>query len=228
MSQEILSVLDYWNLFVVISRCHLRDNWMHLFRFYCAFYLASHLLCECSIPLLFTALIRRFFDLTAGAANAEAGTGSTFLLCAWFGIPFCCHSDTSVHSMGRYRCLNRKSGCISMSSYVCWFLCDCNEYIRWNTKGNSCFWWLCPICLDMSYNITGRSWLLLQSSECIKILMCVFLIMYIVVTVVAATSDWRRRLWFIPEVPFETILFFLRPRERSSISTSNADISSEG
>lgn len=148
----------FWNLFVVISRCHLRDNWMHLFRFYCAFYLASHLLCECSIPLLFTALIRRFFDLTAGAANAAARTGSTFLLCAWFGIPFCCHSDTSVHSMGRYRCLYRKSGySVSMSSYVCWFLCNCNEYIRWNTKGNSCFWWLCPICLYMSYNITGRS-----------------------------------------------------------------------
>ena len=80
----------------------------------------------------------------------------------------------------------------------------------------------------MSYNITGRSWLLLQSSECIKILICVFLIMYIVITVVTATSDWRRRLWFIPEVPFETISFFLRTRERSSISTSNADISSEG
>ena len=85
-----------------------------------------------------------------------------------------------------------------------------------------------PICLYMSYNITGRSWLLLQSSECIKILICAFQIMYIVITVVTATSDWRRLLWFIPVVPFETISFFLRPRERSSICTNNADTSSEG
>ena len=39
-----------------------------------------------------------------------------------------------------------------------------------------------------------------------NVLICGFQIIYLAVVIIAATSDWRRLLWLLPEVPLETIM----------------------
>ena len=232
MGDEILSFIDFFEdysrLYLVLTITISGSVWL-------VFYFFSNIPgcieCNYSMLLFLSFVTSAFFDLTTGAANA-AGDSNFPFASRMYAVGSALHFSASPIHM-----IIPKFSDTERCDIPLFFALFAGEFLEllavvYTTFGdeNRVPSNICLIVLTL-----GSFAVLIflcrkvcsNPQQTLNGLMCGFQIMYIIIVIVAATNDWRRLLWLLPEVPFETISLLLRnigTEASSDHQTSNSPV----
>lgn len=209
MDEEILSFIDFFESysseFLVLTALIAGGVWLS---FRCWSW-GDATECYCTIHLFFTAVVCAFFDLTSGAANAITD-----------------HGPRKLHAIGSaLHCVAIPIHMIIPNSeytarvdFFMFYLLFVGEFLEllamvMSISDDKIQWVTCVVVLSVG-GFTVLTYLCHQTCSnpaiALKGLVAGFQIMYIIIVTIAATSNWRRLLWILPEVPFETLSLLAR------------------
>ena len=217
MGDEILSFIDFFEdysrLYLVLTITISGSVWLVFYFFYDIPH-GTSIECNYSMLLFLSFVTSAFFDLTTGAANA-AGDSNFPFASRMYAVGSALHFSASPIHM-----IIPKSIYTERCDIPLFFALFAGEFLEllavvYTTFGdeNRVPSNICLIVLTL-----GSFAVLIflcrkvcsNPQQTLNGLMCGFQIMYIIIVIVAATNDWRRLLWLLPEVPFETISLLLR------------------
>ena len=233
MGDEILSFIDFFEdysrLYLVLTITISGSVWLIFYFFYDIPH-GTSIECNYSILLFLSFVISAFFDLTTGAANAASDSNFPRRM---YAVGSALHFSASpIHMI-----IPKFSDTTERCDIPLFFALFAGEFLELLavvfttvSEENRRTSHICLIVLTL-----GSFAVLIflcrkvcsNPQQTLNGLMCGFQIMYIIIVIVAATNDWRRLLWLLPEVPFETISLLLRnigTEASSDHQTSNSPV----